>query len=238
MHGATSGTHTCFRLHTKLLDFEIVTTMIFLVGIAPSWSYKTTLLVMWYFLYHVLLLLYHSHGTSLCLTCCLAACTNIAWMHVVYDSEHVQKPCGIHVGLCMKYCLYIKALIWITCEHVWSDSLKFLSRWICWSGRALKSSKIKFFNLCCSKATTLEGSFAPAWLGFGNAYAAQDESDQAMAAYRTAARLFAGYCHIFNQQIIFGYFRSSNRFGGSEEFSCNKIAVSLVFVWSPTNELF
>jgi anaphase-promoting complex subunit 6 len=43
------------------------------------------------------------------------------------------------------------------------------------------------------KATTLEGSFAPAWLGFGNAYAAQDESDQAMAAYRTAARLFAGY---------------------------------------------
>ena len=46
----------------------------------------------------------------------------------------------------------------------------------------------------CSKATTLEGAFAPAWLGFGNAYAAQDESDQAMAAYRTAARLFAGYC--------------------------------------------
>jgi anaphase-promoting complex subunit 6 len=45
-----------------------------------------------------------------------------------------------------------------------------------------------------SKATTLEGAFAPAWLGFGNAYAAQDESDQAMAAYRTAARLFAGYC--------------------------------------------
>ncbi len=48
-------------------------------------------------------------------------------------------------------------------------------------------------QVSCSKATTLEGSFAPAWLGFGNAYAAQDESDQAMAAYRTAARLFAGY---------------------------------------------
>jgi hypothetical protein len=52
-------------------------------------------------------------------------------------------------------------------------------------------------SLFCSKATTLEGSFAPAWLGFGNAYAAQDESDQAMAAYRTAARLFAGYCWFF-----------------------------------------
>ncbi|GBG90196.1 hypothetical protein CBR_g50377, partial [Chara braunii] len=42
------------------------------------------------------------------------------------------------------------------------------------------------------KATTLDGAFAPAWLGFGHAYAAQDESDQAMAAYRTAARLFDG----------------------------------------------
>ncbi len=42
------------------------------------------------------------------------------------------------------------------------------------------------------KATTKEAQFAPAWLGFGNAYAAQDESDQAMAAYRTAMRLFPG----------------------------------------------
>jgi anaphase-promoting complex subunit 6 len=45
----------------------------------------------------------------------------------------------------------------------------------------------------CSKATTLDGAFASAWIGFGHAYAAQDESDQAMAAYRTAARLFAGF---------------------------------------------
>ncbi|KAK9828405.1 hypothetical protein WJX81_004996 [Elliptochloris bilobata] len=42
------------------------------------------------------------------------------------------------------------------------------------------------------KATALDASFAPAWLGFGHAFAAQDESDQAMAAYRTAARLFPG----------------------------------------------
>jgi len=40
------------------------------------------------------------------------------------------------------------------------------------------------------KATKLDHTFAPAWLGFGNAFAAQDESDQAMSAYRTAARLF------------------------------------------------
>ncbi|KAK7405333.1 hypothetical protein VNO78_06564 [Psophocarpus tetragonolobus] len=46
-----------------------------------------------------------------------------------------------------------------------------------------------------SKATSLDGTFAPAWIGYGNAYAAQEEGDQAMSAYRTAARLFPG-CHL------------------------------------------
>ena len=45
----------------------------------------------------------------------------------------------------------------------------------------------------CSKATSIDGSFPPAWIGSGNAYAAQEESDQAMAAFRTGARLFPGY---------------------------------------------
>lgn len=43
-----------------------------------------------------------------------------------------------------------------------------------------------------SKATTLDGTFPPAWIGIGNAYAAQSEGEQAMAAFRTGARLFPG----------------------------------------------
>lgn len=43
-----------------------------------------------------------------------------------------------------------------------------------------------------SKATGLDGVFPPAWIGTGIAYAAQEEGDQAMAAFRTAARLFPG----------------------------------------------
>ncbi|RLN93984.1 hypothetical protein BBJ28_00014749 [Nothophytophthora sp. Chile5] len=43
-----------------------------------------------------------------------------------------------------------------------------------------------------SKATTMEASYAPAWIGFGNSFAAQDESDQAMSSYRTASSLFPG----------------------------------------------
>lgn len=42
------------------------------------------------------------------------------------------------------------------------------------------------------KATTLNTRLAPAWITFGHAFGAQDESDQAMAAYRTASRLFPG----------------------------------------------
>jgi hypothetical protein len=32
-----------------------------------------------------------------------------------------------------------------------------------------------------------------AWIGNGNVYAAKEEVDQAMSAYRNAARLFLGY---------------------------------------------
>lgn len=42
------------------------------------------------------------------------------------------------------------------------------------------------------KATSLNQRLAPAWVAFGHAFGAQDESDQAMASYRTASRLFPG----------------------------------------------
>ncbi|XP_024045752.1 anaphase-promoting complex subunit 6 isoform X2 [Citrus clementina] len=47
-------------------------------------------------------------------------------------------------------------------------------------------------NMRASKATNLDGTFAPAWIGYGNAFAAQEEGDQAMLGYRTAACLFPG----------------------------------------------
>ena len=43
-----------------------------------------------------------------------------------------------------------------------------------------------------SKSTAVDTRFIPSWMGFAHSFAAQDESDQAMAAYRTAARLFPG----------------------------------------------
>ncbi|THG05039.1 hypothetical protein TEA_027711 [Camellia sinensis var. sinensis] len=51
------------------------------------------------------------------------------------------------------------------------------------------------------------GTFLPAWIGYGNAYAAQEEGDQAMSAYRTAARLFPG-CHLPTLYIGMEYMRT------------------------------
>mmetsp|Transcript_147038 Transcript_147038/g.273812 ORF Transcript_147038/g.273812 Transcript_147038/m.273812 type:complete len:563 (-) Transcript_147038:127-1815(-) len=46
----------------------------------------------------------------------------------------------------------------------------------------------RFFH----KALVLDHNFAPAWIAYGHAFAHHDESDQALAAYRTASRLFPG----------------------------------------------
>ncbi|KAK4804568.1 hypothetical protein SAY86_004385 [Trapa natans] len=67
-----------------------------------------------------------------------------------------------------------------------------------------------------SKATNLDGTFPPAWIGYGNAYAAQEEGDQAMAAYRTAARLFPG-CHLPALYIGMEYMRTHS-FKLAEQF--------------------
>ncbi|KAK1321426.1 Anaphase-promoting complex subunit 6 [Acorus calamus] len=66
------------------------------------------------------------------------------------------------------------------------------------------------------KATNLDGTFPPAWIGFGNAYAAQEESDQAMAAFRTGARLFPG-CHLPTLYIGMECMRTHN-FKLAEQF--------------------
>lgn len=66
------------------------------------------------------------------------------------------------------------------------------------------------------KATTLDGTFPPAWIGLGNSCAAQQESDQAMSSYRTAARLYPG-CHLPTLYIGMEYMRTHN-FKLAEQF--------------------
>lgn len=63
----------------------------------------------------------------------------------------------------------------------------------------------KYFH----KSSSLDPNFAPAWIGFGNSFAVQDESDQAMASYRTASRLCPG-SHLPGLCIGMEYLRTNN----------------------------
>jgi anaphase-promoting complex subunit 6 len=59
------------------------------------------------------------------------------------------------------------------------------------------------------KSSSLDPKFAASWIGFGHAFAAQGESEQAMAAYRTSCRLFKG-CHIPVLHIGIEYLYTKN----------------------------
>lgn len=63
----------------------------------------------------------------------------------------------------------------------------------------------KFFG----RASQLDIHFGPAWLGFGHSFAVEGEHDQAMAAYRTAARLMSG-CHLPLLYIGMEYVATNN----------------------------
>eukprot|EP00949_MAST-11_sp_MAST-11-sp1_P000553 g553.t1 len=87
-----------------------------------------------------------------------------------------------------------------------------------------------------SKATSLDAHFTPAWLGFGHSLAAQDESDQAMVAYRTAARLFPGshlpllstgmeYLRTNNLNLAEQYFSKSQSMCPSDPLVYNEMGV-------------
>ena len=56
----------------------------------------------------------------------------------------------------------------------------------------------------CSKATTLERTYGPAWIAYGHSFAVESEHDQAMAAYFTAAQLMKG-C------VLKAYFETNNQ---------------------------
>ena len=63
----------------------------------------------------------------------------------------------------------------------------------------------KFFT----KAYKIDKEYLPAWIAYGHTYAAQDQSDQAMSAYRVVARLFPG-CHLANLYMGMEYLRTKN----------------------------
>ena len=72
---------------------------------------------------------------------------------------------------------------------------------------AIKKYEIsrKYFLKC----NQLNKNFPEGWVALGNSYAGEDESDQALNAYRTCLRLFPG-CHYSNLYIGMEFVRTNN----------------------------
>ena len=85
-------------------------------------------------------------------------------------------PCGLHriSSLSVALCAICRSLI---CRLVQEYPERALS-WFAVGCYYLCTQQYESARMYFGKATTLESSFAPAWIGFGNAFAAQDESDQ------------------------------------------------------------
>ncbi|KAI7590433.1 anaphase control protein cut9, partial [Hortaea werneckii] len=64
--------------------------------------------------------------------------------------------------------------------------------WLAVGTYYLLTSRIPEARSYFSKASLMNPSFGAAWIGFAHTFAAEGESDQAIAAYSTAARLFQG----------------------------------------------
>jgi len=56
----------------------------------------------------------------------------------------------------------------------------------------LSSGRHELARRYLNKATSLNRVFGPAWLAYGHSFAAENEHDQAMAAYFTASQLMKG----------------------------------------------
>lgn len=66
------------------------------------------------------------------------------------------------------------------------------SAWLAIGTYYLTTDRLPEARAAFSKATILDQRYAPAWIGFGHTFAAEGESDQAIAAYSTVARLCQG----------------------------------------------
>ena len=85
-------------------------------------------------------------------------------------------------------------------------------KFISWYAVGCYYYSIKKFDLSRKyflKCNQLNKNFPDSWFALGNSYAGQDESDQALNAYRTCLRLFPG-CHYSNLYIGMEFIRTNN----------------------------
>jgi len=108
--------------------------------------------------------------------------------HTLYS----DSPCFL-VGLatthpyvlCICVCICVVAELSVAPLHVQVS-------WLAVGCYYLMAGKQELARRYLSKSTSLNRVFGPAWLAYGHSFAAENEHDQAMAAYFTASQLMKG----------------------------------------------
>jgi len=150
-------------------------------------------------------------------------CHNITKVIVERDPYHN----GI---LAVHFCVLVeterKADLFLVAHQLVKE---FPKKAISWFGVGCYYYLIKNYDLArrsLSKATKLDPNHVPSWIAFGHSFTYQDASDQALAAYRTAHRLFQG-CHIpllcigMEHRRTFDYANAENFFTRAKE-ACSR----------------
>lgn len=108
---------------------------------------------------------------------------------IVDDPYHVEV---LPIHLCALVELELKSELFYTAHQLVEAYPGKAVSWLAVGMYYLLGGKFDLARTYFHKATVVDNHFAPAWVAFGHGFAYQDESDQALAAYRTAARLFEG----------------------------------------------
>ena len=140
-----------------------------------------------------------------------------------YNSQNVAKAYEIIKSLIDEDMYFLSAIplyaavlielnnvgdLYLLSHNLVSSSPELAVSWFTVGAYYYLVKKYDLARIYLEKANKFDKHFAACWIAFGHSFAASDESDQAMSAYRTAARLFPG-CHLANQCIGMEYLRTN-----------------------------
>eukprot|EP01132_Coremiostelium_polycephalum_P001346 gene1346-1700_t len=114
---------------------------------------------------------------------------------ILKEDKFYNNQVCLMVHLSSMYELQLKNELYYTCHQLIESSPHSA---ISWYGVACYYHLIQNHDLTqkfFTKSTSLDSKLGAGWIGYGHFFANKGEHDQAMAAYRTAARLLTG-CHL------------------------------------------
>eukprot|EP01133_Synstelium_polycarpum_P020516 gene20516-24627_t len=111
---------------------------------------------------------------------------------ILKEDKYYNNQTCLMVHLSSMYELQMKNELFYTCHQLMEAATMPAVAWYGIACYYHLTGNSEMTQRAFTKATSIDGKLGAAWLGFGHFFANKGEHDQAMAAYRTAARLLTG----------------------------------------------